>query len=312
MSRTRGPRIPARDADKLPRTARGETLDGDAFPAFEVTRPDSTIGVVHGISLGEARLWRVRIPGPSAVRSRPGAGYAPDAFIALQLEGSHSAVERARGWDVQAGQVSICRPDGETEVSTDGPSSHLLLNLPWHSIVAEHPRLAREQARVLSADEPGVALLRDAMLSTLEAGPSLDAAQRRIAFAALLQLIGVPFAGVPIPDRHMWRVQRALGDIERLLHDPTLDAAMIADCQGISRRRLDALLVDAIGMTVSSRIATRRMMHAAKLLQDPTSAERSVAEIAFSVGFQDAAHFSRAFKAHFKLSPKEWRLLHRP
>jgi AraC family transcriptional regulator, positive regulator of tynA and feaB len=311
MRRTKGPRSAAWAADEQPGTARGKILDRDQFPAFEVTSPDSTVGVVHGVALGEARLWRVRIPGPSAVRSRSSADCAPCASFVLQLEGSHTTVERARSWDVHSGQLSICRRNRENECFTEAASSHLHLQLPWRSIEAEHPRLAREYWRVLPADEPGVALLRALMLSALEAGPNLDATQRRVTGAALLQLLGVPFARVSLADRHEWRVQRALSDIERLLHDPTLDAEAIADCQGIGRRRLDMLLVDTIGMTVSSRISARRIAHAARLLQDPASAERSVAEIAFAVGFQNATHFSRAFKAHFKLSPKEWRSRHR-
>jgi len=32
-----------------------------------------------------------------------------------------------------------------------------------------------------------------------------------------------------------------------------------------------------------------------------------VSEIAFGLGFNDAAHFSRAFRVRFGASPREWR-----
>jgi len=42
-------------------------------------------------------------------------------------------------------------------------------------------------------------------------------------------------------------------------------------------------------------------------LCDPGLAASSVSRIAFSWGFNDAAHFSRAFRARFGCSPRELR-----
>ena len=39
----------------------------------------------------------------------------------------------------------------------------------------------------------------------------------------------------------------------------------------------------------------------------PALHHRSVSDIAFSWGFNDAAHFSRAFKERFRVTPKEFR-----
>nr|WP_291557272.1 helix-turn-helix domain-containing protein [Comamonas sp. SCN 65-56] len=40
---------------------------------------------------------------------------------------------------------------------------------------------------------------------------------------------------------------------------------------------------------------------------DPRASARSVSEIAFAWGFNDAAHFSRAFKNRFGCSPRDMR-----
>ena len=42
-------------------------------------------------------------------------------------------------------------------------------------------------------------------------------------------------------------------------------------------------------------------------LCDPALAARSISEIAVAWGFNDAAHFSRAFRARFGRSPRELR-----
>lgn len=39
-------------------------------------------------------------------------------------------------------------------------------------------------------------------------------------------------------------------------------------------------------------------------LSDPLHASRSVSDIAFACGFNDAAHFSRSFRARFGCAPR--------
>ncbi|MBN9423018.1 MAG: helix-turn-helix domain-containing protein [Candidatus Accumulibacter sp.] len=44
-------------------------------------------------------------------------------------------------------------------------------------------------------------------------------------------------------------------------------------------------------------------------LLDPRRNNHSISEVAFSLGFNDAAHFSRAFRRCFGRTPSEWRQL---
>ena len=43
-------------------------------------------------------------------------------------------------------------------------------------------------------------------------------------------------------------------------------------------------------------------------LTDPRYNGRAVSQIAFANGFEDAAHFSRAFKGRFGRTPRDWRV----
>ncbi|MBC7717587.1 MAG: helix-turn-helix domain-containing protein, partial [Pseudorhodobacter sp.] len=54
-------------------------------------------------------------------------------------------------------------------------------------------------------------------------------------------------------------------------------------------------------------IASRRLDAIRRDLCDRNFAARSPSEIAFSWGFNDAAHFSRAFRARFSCSHRELR-----
>ncbi len=64
-----------------------------------------------------------------------------------------------------------------------------------------------------------------------------------------------------------------------------------------------------LGTSVTARIWNRRLEQAAADLVDPQRRALTVFQIAFGVGFEDAAHFSRAFKTRFGSSPRDWRAL---
>ena len=49
------------------------------------------------------------------------------------------------------------------------------------------------------------------------------------------------------------------------------------------------------------------MNRASRLLADSRQADRTITDIAFSVGFKDASHFTRAFKNTHGCCPREYR-----
>ena len=279
-----------------------------SFPGFVVQGTSTAAGRARKIPLGDdAALWHIRSPARTAVYRRPGSHTSTNVFLALQLTGSARVISQGKAWEVRPGQLSIGRPTDEFEVTIEEPSDYLLLEMPWSLLLLHRPYLERMAPQLFPAEEAGVALLREVLLITFKTAPNLDPAQRRLVSAALVGLVSVLFVKVPLANANEWRVQRALDEIERRLHDPSLEATTLARQQGISRRRLDALFVHAIHTTISARIAERRLALAAERLQHDGATEHSITDIAFSVGFQDASHFSRAFKAFFKVSPRQWR-----
>ena len=60
--------------------------------------------------------------------------------------------------------------------------------------------------------------------------------------------------------------------------------------------------------SLSDWIWSQRLDAARRDLCDPALAARSMSDIAFSWGFNDAAHFSRAFRARFGCAPRELRI----
>ncbi len=101
------------------------------------------------------------------------------------------------------------------------------------------------------------------------------------------------------------RRREAVRYISANLADPALGADQVAAALFISRRRLYQLFDD--GQGVSERIRGMRLEHAKGLLADPAKGSQGIGEISRDCGFVSAAHFSRAFRSAFGLTPREFR-----
>jgi len=102
------------------------------------------------------------------------------------------------------------------------------------------------------------------------------------------------------------RYAEIVRQIEDRLRDPQLTPAAIAEGLRISPRYLRAVFA-ASGEKVSSYIIRRRLEECARQIRNPAWAGHTLTEIAFSWGFNSAAHFTRTFHEHFGMTPREYR-----
>lgn len=101
-------------------------------------------------------------------------------------------------------------------------------------------------------------------------------------------------------------LHRICQTIETLLSDPDLTLGQVADEDGISPRYLQKLFASA-GQSFSTYLRTRRLERCRLDLTSPMCAGLSISEICFRWGFNGSAHFSRAFKDQYGVSPREYR-----
>jgi AraC family transcriptional regulator, positive regulator of tynA and feaB len=90
------------------------------------------------------------------------------------------------------------------------------------------------------------------------------------------------------------------------LHDPQLTPARVAGAMHMSPRYLHHLFEEE-GETVSRYILRRRLEECARAMRDAAQLGRTVTEIAFQHGFNDASHFGRVFRERFGMSPRDYR-----
>ncbi len=91
--------------------------------------------------------------------------------------------------------------------------------------------------------------------------------------------------------------------IELNLGDSDLTPARVAAAHGVSLRYLHAVFAEQ-GVSVGRWMRQRRLAHCHRELSQ-AGRRGTITAIAFRWGFNDMAHFSRAFKAHYGRSPRE-------
>ncbi|SEG66579.1 helix-turn-helix domain-containing protein [Marinobacterium lutimaris] len=143
------------------------------------------------------------------------------------------------------------------------------------------------------------------LLDTLVA-PSIDGGRQLSAADEMLENIGALISNICSGDRDLdfWRL--CCRYIQQHLQDESLSSVRLAKELNTSTRRLHRTFADN-GISVQNYIWKQRLEQCRKEIITPSLSNRSVSEIAFKWGFNDASHFSRRYKAHYGESPVETR-----
>lgn len=104
-------------------------------------------------------------------------------------------------------------------------------------------------------------------------------------------------------------LHRVLQFIESRLSDADLSQAKIAKECGISPRYLQKLLQTS-GTNFGNVVRQRRLERCRTDIVNPLYSHDSLSDICFRWGFSDSAHFSRAFRDQYGLSPRDYRRTH--
>jgi AraC-like DNA-binding protein len=279
------------------------------FPGVEFVHPPAAPfnASAYGFQLGQAQLWRIMSPGQVLnIRSGAVGDIDETVSVVLQLRGSLLLRRSGAVHRVSSGTLYFADPREPLEVEFPERCEQIILHVPRRLALDRHPHLRGMRGQIDQQD-PGVVLLKAALVMTAKTAPRLSILQGSVALASILQLIGAPQISHACSNSNSWRTRRALADIECSFSDPKLNAERVALNQKISRRRLDAIFIEETGKSLTAQIWERRLLQAAQDLLDQSKSGQQIAEVAFALGFEQAAHFCRAFKKRFHLTPSEWR-----
>ena len=143
-------------------------------------------------------------------------------------------------------------------------------------------------------------------------GPRLGTVLVDLLSAALAQVLEAETEDSFTPEaRRRTLTLRIEAFVQQNLRDPRLAPEAVAAAHHISVSYLHRLFQER-GISVAASIRSRRLERCRADLADPAMATVSVHAIAARWGFPDAAHFSRAFRREYAMTPLEYRRKERP
>jgi AraC-like DNA-binding protein len=221
--------------------------------------------------------------------------------------------------------------DGETTVSLDigdiiyGPTgmhAALRLSTPYRLLFISAPRVAIDHRLIAPLSlrvgrwrgGSGLGHVFSGLLrATADTLGDLTAEELRPVELALTEFLvanlaaeGAPASRGGAEAARAAHLDRVCQTIETMLAEPELTLDDIARADGISSRSLQKLFASA-GQNFSTYLRTRRLERCRLDLISPIFATLSISEICFRWGFNGSAHFSRAFKDQYGVSPREYR-----
>jgi AraC-like DNA-binding protein len=291
-------------------------LTGSAFTPL-VTDPVDR-GAFNGhltrTQIGDIRLAEARSE-PATVRHlRHHVARAREALFMLCLQFDGISITRQQGREsvLRFGDFHLLDSQRPYEVLFQQSNRMLVLSIPQRELAR---RMANPEGLVgipLSGKSSISGLLSALLCSFWQQRRNGDERCLSPHFSeAILDLIASAYAGqthTDLPGSSLATVRREQirSYIESNLHDPALTPGIVAAAVHLSPRRLHQLF-EASGETVGSYILRRRLEECGRAIADPAQRGRTVTEIAFLHGFNNASHFGRVFRAHFGATPSEYR-----
>ncbi|MGY5778467.1 AraC-like ligand-binding domain-containing protein [Rhizobium sp. LEGMi135b] len=236
----------------------------------------------------------------------------PDAIkLIVQTEGTASLTQGGLHAPISRSALVIYDP-GRPYILTNSTSvRQLLLQLPRHTLpTTAVGRLA--QPFTAHAEQDGMCrILLSLMDSTMHEIDHLDEARRLSVGQTMIDLVRT-MIGADLPQAKSVAnpldvlLQRIKDFIDTNLERPDLSVTMIARRMGCSVRYVyRAFEVECL--TPSDYIWDLRVQKAAAQLREAGGYAGEISGIAFALGFSSSAHFSRAFRHRYGVSPSQWR-----
>jgi AraC-like DNA-binding protein len=285
-----------------------------AIVPVEISWPVSGVAA-HGVitDLGELTVGTIRSSATAAERTPAQARDAlePSIFLSVQRVGSSLVVQDDREAVARPGTLVIYDSTAPYTLVDDTGLSQEFFRIPHAALAMPHDMIRKACAVPLSPGHPLTALATDylsrlastpELLTAADAAavsyPSIELIRAVIATHLGADALGADTLQTTLPTRILDYVRQHLGD-------PGLCADQVAAAHYISVRHLYKVLAES-GIGLSNWIRTHRL-EACRHELARASAATTIAAVARKFGFSDMSSFSRAFRAEYGITPRQWR-----
>ena len=284
-------------------------LDCDAQGDARPFRGDIALDQLStlGLSRGTASPQRVRRTPAKIARA------TEDYFlVSIQLAGRGMVIQDGRVAELRSGDFALYDSTRPYELVFHEDFQQFVLQMPGSALRGRLRDTEKLTARRVCGDRGAghlmISMIRSLAtgIETLEAG-SVAAVAESVENILVAGLSSLPGAADPLISKltALQRDQIKAYVMERI-RDPRLTVGEIAMHLRVSPSTVHRAF-SSEPCSLHAWIWAQRLEGARRDVCDPALVNRSLSEIAFGWGFNDAAHFSRAFRARFACSPRELR-----
>jgi len=268
-------------------------------------RTDAFEASVTGRGLGGMQVWLIEASPMSAVRARPHIEASGDDYLlALHVQGTAHGTQDGREVALGPGDFALFDSGRPYAISFTGPGvfRHVVFQVPRASLEARGATGAVTARRVPAASRAGQLVspyLRTLARPAHPGRPLEEAfidAGLDLAVGALRAVAGyaAPRRGSPARELREYALAH--------LGDPGLSPGAVALACYVSVRQLHRVFARE-GLTFGEWLREQRLRRCRDDLVDPGLSHLTTAEIAARWGFRSAAHFTRAFRARYGVTP---------
>jgi AraC-like DNA-binding protein len=263
--------------------------------------------------LGPVKLAKLSVDRCSIERTRRHLSQSPRLYsFLMQAKGSSTFYHYGHEAHLSEGDFVLCDTGMPHHFETDNPSVTIMVRVQ-PDVLREYLPTLEQFCGMPLGHATGVTNTAASMVKALSEQvdfASCPEYEGRVA-RYLLEMISISytmgFNSRPTASSAIWRRRNdVIRYIEDNLRDPSLTAESVADGVHLSPRYMRAIFSES-GEKVSDYIRRRRVEECARKMRDPAWAGHSLMKIAFSSGFNSAAHFSRCFRDRYRISPREYR-----
>jgi AraC-like DNA-binding protein len=287
-------------------------LDCDAAAGASTIEGDITADTLATLQLSRVTATPQIVRRTAAKIARASEDYF---LVSIQTQGQGVIVQDDRSALLMPGDFALYDSTRPYELHFDGPFQQYVLRLPGATLRTALRDTQRLTASTVSGQR-GAGHLMIGMIRTLAADigtlapASAAAVAESVTQILIAGLSALPAASqAPVSQLRAYHREQIKACARERLRDADLSVASIAAHLRVSANTLHRAWAGE-ACSIAEWIWAQRLDGARSDLCDPAFAARSISAIAYSWGFNDAAHFSRAFRARFGCSARELRARH--
>ncbi|AKR54885.1 hypothetical protein GCM10011321_19310 [Youhaiella tibetensis] len=280
------------------------------FNPVTVEKGDAVLGAARGIDVGGMNFAHVSNNLDRVHRSMDDIRRDANEhlFLIVQIEGMCGVEHFGRQSVLDVGDCILVDSTKPTTFHFGGRfSNHLSMHLPRQTMYSG-AKVAFDIARKLESHDPMAVMLRALIAKIMSAADDGSPHLRELMFNATRQafVAGGEASLQPANDSASKRLEIVDILIDRHLTDSELGAKWLATQIGVSIRTLQEDF-QGLGVTCTTVIRDRRLRLAREKIEQirDQGSKETIAEVAYSTGFNDISYFNRSFKEMFSCAPRD-------